>query len=115
MIHFPNQYSPEEDPGLFDRLTAELPGILAWMVRGCLAWQERPLRPFPMAISNAVSAWRDDEDPLLAFLTECCEGLGNHDAREPKAHLLMAYREWCRTSGEAEIKTRGRGAQRRRL
>ena len=36
------------DLGLEKRLIdEELPGILAWAVRGCLAWQVRGMRPFP--------------------------------------------------------------------
>src|SRR5205807_894309 len=29
----------EKDKGLLSKLKAEAPGILAWAVRGCLAWQ----------------------------------------------------------------------------
>jgi putative DNA primase/helicase len=111
VIHFPNEYSPEDDPTLWDRLTAELPGILAWMVQGCLEWQQRPLRPFPAPVSRAVSQWRTDEDPLAIFLEECCEGVGDATATAFKGHLLQVYRQWCRLSGEEEIKTQGRGAQ----
>ena len=34
----------ERDPELKGKLKAEYPGILAWMVRGCLDWQENGLR-----------------------------------------------------------------------
>ena len=29
---------PRRDPGLPDRLAAELPGVLSWAVEGCIAW-----------------------------------------------------------------------------
>jgi putative DNA primase/helicase len=35
----------EKDKDLIDKLKAEASGILAWMVRGCLAWQKEGLRP----------------------------------------------------------------------
>ncbi|OQZ05630.1 MAG: hypothetical protein B6D36_09155 [Planctomycetes bacterium UTPLA1] len=35
----------EQDHALKEKLRAELPGILAWSVRGCMAWQDDGLRP----------------------------------------------------------------------
>ncbi|HQN18497.1 MAG TPA: phage/plasmid primase, P4 family, partial [Syntrophobacteraceae bacterium] len=35
----------KRDPYLIERLRAESSGILAWLVRGCLAWQREGLRP----------------------------------------------------------------------
>ena len=42
MMHRPHVVIPDDqqDKQLPDKLAAELPGILAWCVRGCLAWQE---------------------------------------------------------------------------
>lgn len=60
----------ERDPDLPAKLKAEWPGILAWMVRGALAWQAEGLRP-PDSVraasesyfeaENAFKAWLDDE------------------------------------------------------
>ena len=33
------------DKGLVDKLKGEAPGVLAWLVRGCLEWQRRELDP----------------------------------------------------------------------
>ena len=33
----------ERDPGLAEKLHAEWPGILAWMIQGCLKWQSQKL------------------------------------------------------------------------
>ena len=43
----------DRDPTLADRLKEEWPGILAWMIDGCLAWQEQGLDP-----PESVRAWR---------------------------------------------------------
>lgn len=85
------------DVSLPDKLRAELPGILAWAVRGCLAWQEERL-PLPEAVRVATAEYRDDMDVLSAFLGECC-------ILDPRADVLTAslydrYAEWCKKSGE---------------
>ena len=45
--------------------------ILAWAVRGCLAWQEEGLR-VPECLEAATEAYRQDQDPLRDFFTERC-------------------------------------------
>lgn len=51
----------ERDPGLADKLKAERPGILQWMIDGCLDWQERGLAP-PEAVTKATDAYFAGED-----------------------------------------------------
>lgn len=109
VVHFPNRYEPDQDPGLWARLEAELPGILADAVRACLEWQVRPLRPFPAAVTAAVREWKEEQDPLAPFLAECCEVSPLHEVG--KRDLLLAYQQWVSTSGETPIKTNGRGAE----
>lgn len=48
----------------------ELPGILAWAVRGCMAWQRDRL-PAVAAIAEATKAYRQQEDMLGLWLAEC--------------------------------------------
>ena len=60
------------DTDLKSKLQAELPGILAWLVRGCLAYQERGLDP-PPAVTAATSEYRSYEDQLADWLEEDCE------------------------------------------
>lgn len=45
--------------------------ILAWAVRGCLAWQTEGLA-VPQAVKESTAAYREDMDPLRDFLAECC-------------------------------------------
>jgi putative DNA primase/helicase len=56
---------------LRDRLTKEFPGILAWMMRGCICWQRNGLDP-PYIVTEATKQYRRDEDILADFLEECC-------------------------------------------
>jgi putative DNA primase/helicase len=46
----------ERDLNLRDKLKAEWPGILRWLVDGCLAWQREGLSA-PAAVRNATSAY----------------------------------------------------------
>lgn len=54
-----------------DALKKEAPGILAWIVRGCLEWQQRGLDP-PKVVTDAVSEYRRDEDLLSDFIEDRC-------------------------------------------
>ncbi len=56
---------------LREQLDKERPGILAWMVRGCLRWQEQGLDP-PLIVKQAVRAYRRDEDLLGSYFEERC-------------------------------------------
>ncbi len=81
----------EQDPHLLDRLRAEYPGILAWCVRGCLAWQREGLGE-PAAVQEATSQYRQSQDTLAQFLDDCCIVAPNVRARA--GDLLGAYRKW---------------------
>lgn len=86
-----------KDPAMEDRLTAELPGIFAWAVRGCLDWQREGLGN-AQAVTEATEAYRADMDVLAAWISECCI-VGK--AFEAKASVLYkSYTDWCEQSGE---------------
>src|SRR6185436_20740044 len=57
------------DPDLGDKLKAEWPGILAWMIEGCLDWQERGLAP-PNAVTAATAAYLGAEDTVTQWIEE---------------------------------------------
>ena len=59
------------DPYLAEKLKAEAPGILAWLVKGCLMWQKEGLNP-PAIVKDAVAEYRKNEDILAEFIEECC-------------------------------------------
>lgn len=69
-----NPKAPNErpqDPDLPKKLEAELPGIMATLVRGCLEFQQLGLRP-PASVTAATDDYRKDEDLLAQFLDEEC-------------------------------------------
>ncbi|MDP4006688.1 phage/plasmid primase, P4 family [Methylobacterium sp. NEAU K] len=93
----------EVDPELSEKLHAELPGILAWSVRGCLEWQRHRLKP-PQAVRRATDGWKQKADHVRRFMTEAVviesnNLVGAHD-------LYLAYRSWCERHGETPSDTR---------
>lgn len=91
----------EQDKQLIKKLTAELPGILAWAVQGCLAWQQKGLSA-PKEVINATDSYRAEMDVLADFLSQCVEEGGRVSA----GNLYSAYELWCRENGEAALSQR---------
>lgn len=93
----------QQDRSLPDKLAAEFPGILAWCVRGCLAWQEDGLNP-PDKVSQATDAYRRDEDVLGSFLEEVC--VTRAGMRVKASDVYNAYKAWSERSGENTLNHR---------
>jgi putative DNA primase/helicase len=87
----------ERDPTLPEKLKTELPGILAWVVRGCLAWQREGLKP-PAEVTHATEAYRAEMDVLAAFMADCC--VVHENARAKASELYQTYVQWCEDNGE---------------
>jgi putative DNA primase/helicase len=94
----------ERDKDLGDKLKAEWPGILQWMIDGCLAWQREGLNP-PEAVTAATSAYLEAQDSVAAWLDECCE-------LDPKAHPRRD--RWAHLGGQGVRQAGGRHPQRSR-
>ena len=87
----------ERDPDLRDKLKAEWPGILRWLVDGCLAWQREGLSP-PAGVRDATSAYLEAEDALSMWIEECC-------SRDPTAwttskKLFASWKAFAEQAGE---------------
>lgn len=87
----------ERDPRLGAKLLEELPGILAWAVRGCLEWRASGLG-VPDEVKAATDSYREEMDVLGPFLDEAC--LVHPDARTTAKELYAAYVTWCDANGE---------------
>ena len=60
------------DPQLTEKLCKEWPGILRWMIDGCLAWQRDGLQR-PKAVLDATAEYFAEQDLLTQWVEECCE------------------------------------------
>ncbi len=81
----------DKDKHLSAKLREQLPGILAWAVRGCLEWQRHGLAD-PEEVRQATEAYQREQDILGAFLAECCTVA--EFAKVRSSALLKAYQEW---------------------
>ncbi len=90
----------EVDPGLPMKLESELPGILAWAVKGCLEWQKYGLRE-PKAVTNATFDYRREQDILGDFIDDCC--LLKPSITVPKHDMKVAYETWCNSTSNPPV------------
>jgi P4 family phage/plasmid primase-like protien len=109
LIPFTVTIPPEErDKQLLEKLQRELPGILAWAVRGCLDWQRDGLGE-PEAVWTATESYRREMDVMADFIDERCV-LGA-DETEDAGLLYGKFREWSGASGEGAVTQKKFGAQ----
>jgi P4 family phage/plasmid primase-like protien len=105
LVPFTQKY-PEgvADTHLLEKLLTELPGIAAWAVRGCLAWQRDGLAP-PDAVRNATTTYRAESDALGLFIEERCVVANGCSALSSTLHT--AYEQWAKDNGEKVESQRG--------
>jgi putative DNA primase/helicase len=89
----------ERDTKLKQKLRREWPGILAWMIEGCRAWQREGLNA-PPVVMQATEEYLDSEDALGGWLDECC-------GRGPAEYWLASnvacwasYKQWAKRANE---------------
>ena len=87
----------ERDDKLSDKLKVELPGILHWMIQGCVEWQEQGLAA-PEVVTKATADYLEAEDAVGAWIEECCER--DPEAWEPSAALFESWKDWAEKAGE---------------
>jgi putative DNA primase/helicase len=80
------------DRTLGAELASEGPGILRWMLDGCLAWQRDGLTT-PAAIAAATHDYQVDQDQVQQFLDAQCEVGSSASCRA--GELFTAYKAWC--------------------
>ena len=85
-------FESQKDIYLPEKLKAEAPGILAWLVRGCLAWQKGGLSKSTV-VKMATEAYQKEEDVLGQFIADKCV-IGDGFKVAP-GKIFEAYRSWC--------------------
>lgn len=97
IIKFNVTLSPEKiDTSFMDKLKAEFPGILNWIIEGYRLYKEEGLE-MPNEMKTLVAKYAEDMSPLDQWINECIE------IREtPFTHcctskvLYQSYYNWCR-------------------
>jgi putative DNA primase/helicase len=98
LIPFTQRFDGDrQDPRLPEKLRAEMPGVLAWMVEGCLEWQEHGLGE-PESVREATDQYRAEMDTLAAFIEDRC--VVREGSVAPATPLYKQYQMWCDDAGE---------------
>src|SRR6266851_1549366 len=101
----PDSVPPEAiaDKTLPDKLRQEYPGILAWLLRGCLDWQRDGLT-LPEAVQIATAEYRSSQDIIAHWLDEHCLIGPDYSCRA--AALFTHYCDWCSATNERPMSQR---------
>jgi len=100
-VPFNRSFGPDEqDHALPQKLAAEQPGILAWIVEGARRWYSDGLKT-PAAIISANEAYRAEMDSVGAYIADNCEA-------DPKAliaasALYASYRLYMASKGQSPV------------
>ena len=86
----------KRDPDIGEKLKAEAPGILTWLVEGCRIWQKRGLDP-PEVVKAATREYRQEEDDIGRFIDEIA--VVADFARVQASKLYGKYEEWAKENG----------------
>jgi P4 family phage/plasmid primase-like protien len=83
----------DRDPYLAEKLKTEWPGILAWMITGCLLWQEEGVLHPPQAVIAATDEYLESEDSMATWISERCELKASFE--DTAAELFKSWKEWA--------------------
>ncbi|SED30016.1 putative DNA primase/helicase [Streptomyces sp. 2231.1] len=83
----------KEDPTLFDRLCAEMPGILNWALDGLARLEAKGRITEPACSREAVTTMQDTASPTSAFIRERCT-IGP-TCSVPVDTLWAVWRDWA--------------------
>jgi putative DNA primase/helicase len=98
LIPFTETIAPaDQDKQLPEKLRAELPGVLAWAVAGCLEWRREGLK-VPEEVKKATAGYRSEMDVIGDFMADRC--FRGDALQVPKDELYKAYQVWCDDAGE---------------
>ncbi len=98
---------PEKpDKELESKLRVERPGILRWMIEGCLDWLANGLVR-PQSIITATNEYFEEQDLFGHWLEECCDvERSNPHKWENATVLLESWRNYAEAAGEKPATTR---------
>ena len=91
------------DPELPEKLKAERPGILAWMIEGALLWQRLGLAP-PPAVIDATAEYFEQESPVGHWVEERL--VKDPSLEECSDALHRDFNSWAPKNGERSISKR---------
>jgi putative DNA primase/helicase len=88
---------PQKDMELESKLRREAPGILRWMIEGCLDWQKNGLIR-PEVVTQATNEYFNEQDLVHQWIEDSCE-LGPRKS-ETMAVLFKSWSDYALANGE---------------
>lgn len=85
------------------KLRAEAQGVFHWMVEGALDYLNYGLAP-PEKVLMATNEYREESDPIGAFIRTGCIVTGAEDDSASPGDLYIGYSNWASREGAAEFK-----------
>jgi putative DNA primase/helicase len=95
----------ERDPKLVEKMLAEGPGVLNWLIEGACAFLETGLAP-PATVSQATDDLRKDADPYGKFLDLHCIVSGDLSDSIASRELMLCFMYWQMLCGGTPFKER---------
>jgi putative DNA primase/helicase len=97
-VIIPFTFRPEKaDEELPDKLRAEYPAILAWMIRGACDWYQYGLGEMPEVVRGETEDYFEAQNDVQAWTDECC--LVGPNYRDTSAGLFRSWETWCKRNG----------------
>ena len=93
----------KQDKRLEQKLLAEGPGILNWLIEGAKRWYSEGLNP-PKIVVNATEEYRAEMDVIGDFIRDRCELMPGASIRARE--LYRCYQEWCGENNENAVSER---------
>lgn len=98
VIPFKQTFEGEKrDKNLTEKLLAEAPQILGWMIKGCLKWQKEGLNP-PTEIEAETNTYKREMDIVLKFINDCVK-VSPYE-RVKASDVFKEYTIWAKNSNE---------------
>ncbi len=86
------------DHELEQKLVAEWPAILRWMIEGCLSWRKNGLQR-PKVLLDATAEYFSDQDIVSQWIEQNCD-LGEKKFCETTADLFKSWSAFALSNGE---------------
>jgi putative DNA primase/helicase len=96
----PKEGEYRADKELPEKLRADASGILAWLVRGAISYQEGGLK-IPDKVRADTEKYREEDDFIARFVADCCVEAGNAKVKSSVIH--SEYEKWAEKNKEPEL------------
>lgn len=87
----------KRDPRLLEKLHAEAPAVLAWIIRGAVRWYAEGMA-IPASVAAASAEYLSENDDLAAWLDERC--VRQPSAQGKSSDLYADFSTWTKARGQ---------------